>query len=78
MASYINATDPTDAENLHAQLSNYNSLFFTYLSVSAVGLALGGILLATTPRPTKIADQVQVGIEQLKKLEAEQASKGQE
>jgi hypothetical protein len=33
---------PTDAENLHERLSNYNSRFFTYLSVSAVGLALGG------------------------------------
>jgi hypothetical protein len=78
MASYINATDPTDAENLHAQLSSYNSLFFTYLSVSAVGLALGGILVAITPRPAKIDEQVQGGIERLQKIKTEQAAKGQE
>jgi hypothetical protein len=78
MTSYINATDPTDAENLHAQLSNYNSLFFTYLSVSAVGLALGGILVATTPRPATIDEQVQGSIERVQKLKAERAAKGQE
>jgi hypothetical protein len=78
MASYINATDPTDAENLHSQLSNYNSMFFTYLSVSAVGLALGGILVAITPRPAKIDEQVQGSIDQLQKLKAERADKDQE
>jgi hypothetical protein len=78
MASYINATDPTDAKNLHAQLSNYNSMFFTYLSVSAVGLTLGGILVALAPRPAKIDEQVQGSIDQLQKLKAERADKGQE
>jgi hypothetical protein len=78
MASYVNATDPTDAENLHSQLSNYNSMFFTYLSVSAVGLALGGILVAITPRPSKIDEQVQGSIGRLQKQEAERTAKGQE
>jgi hypothetical protein len=53
-------------------------MFFTYLYVSAVGLALGGIFVAITPRPAKIDEQVQGSIEQLQKIKTEQAAKGQE
>lgn len=74
MTSYRSASTSADAAAMHDQVSMYNTLFLSSAGLSAAGLALGGILFATEPKPAKIEAQVNASIDRLRVLQEEKAS----
>jgi hypothetical protein len=70
MQSYDAATTVAEVEDWRSKVDLYNALLLGSASGSAIGLGLGGFMLATTPDPAKIEAQVQESLDRIKKLEA--------